>query len=131
MTRQVVSREQFLTGLRTTPREDVPIPELGNGCVVPVWGMSALEYTRYQQQFQGKNGKLNQSRFAEFRQRLVVQCCRTDDGQPIFTESDVAEIGRQRADVIERIVTACQRLSGITTEDPEDAIKNSDATHGE
>lgn len=128
MTRQVVSREQFLNGLKQIPREDVPLPELGNGTVIPVWGMSALDRTRYEKSFSGKSGKTIDARIEQFRQRLVVACCRNDDGTPIFTESDVAELGRHRADVFERIVNVCQRLSGMTNADIEDTVKNFEET---
>lgn len=128
MTRQVVSREAFLNGLKQIPREDVPLPELGNGTVIPVWGMSALDRTRYEKSFAGKSGKTIDARIEQFRQRLVVACCRNDDGTPIFTEADVAELGRHRADVFERIVNVCQRLSGMTNSDIEDTIKNCEET---
>ena len=128
MTREVVTREAFLAGLRTAPREDVPLPELGNGMVIPVWGMSALERTRYEKSFSGKSGKTIDARIEQFRQRLVVACCRSDDGAPLFTEADVIELGKHRADVLERIVNVCQRLSGMTREDIEDTVKNSGET---
>lgn len=131
MSRVVVSRDMFLSGLADIPREDVPLPELGNGTVIPVWGMSALDRTRYEKSFTGKRGKTIEERIEQFRQRLVVACCKDDDGNPIFTEEDVAELGRKRADVLERIVNVAQRLSGMTTEDIETTVKNSEQTQGE
>lgn len=128
MTRQVVSREQFLSGGKQRPREDVPLPELGNGTVIPVWGMTAGERTKYEKSFSGKSGKTIDARIEQFRQRLVVACCRDDDGTPIFTEADVAELGQYRADVFERIVNVCQRLSGMTNEDIETTVKNCEET---
>jgi len=53
-----------------------------------------------------------------------VACCRGDDGAPIFTIDDVAAIGSKRADVLERIVNAAQRLSGMSKADIEETVGN-------
>jgi len=91
--------------------------------VIPVWGMTALERTRFEQSMQGKSGPVA-ARVLEIRERLVVACCKSDDGVPLFTAADVQAIGQQRADVVERIVNAAQRLSGFTTADIETTAKN-------
>ena len=124
MSRQVIGREAFLNGLSDTPKEDVPVPELGDGCVVPVWGMTAGERTRFERGFTSKSGATIDARIQEFRERLVVACCRGDDGAPIFTIDDVAAIGSKRADVLERIVNAAQRLSGMSKADIEETVGN-------
>lgn len=131
MTRVVVDRSAFLSGLNDRRREDVPIPELGEGAVIPVWGMTARERTAFEKSFTGKQGQTLDARIAEFRERLVVACCRNDDGSQIFTPADVSEIGQKRADVIERIVNAAQRLSGMTKGDIEDTVKNSAETQAD
>ena len=124
--RKVIDRAAFLEH-STIPREDVPVPEFGEGAVVPVWGMSAGERTRFEQSLLGKDGKQSKALLAEIRARLVVASCRNDDGSPIFTMDDVQAIGAKRADIIERIVNVAQRLSGFSNTDLEAAAKNSDA----
>ena len=124
MSRQVIGREAFLNGLADTPKEDVSVPELGDGCVVPVWGMTAGERTRFERTFTSKSGATIDARIQEFRERLVVACCRSDDGTPIFTVDDVAAIGGKRADVLERIVNAAQRLCGMSNADIAEAVGN-------
>jgi hypothetical protein len=124
MTRLVIDRAGFLAGLSEKPREDVPIPELQAGAVIPVWGMTARERTAFEKQFAGKNGNTIDARVQEFRERLVVACCKDDAGQPIFLPEDVSAIGSKRADVLERIVNAAQRLSGFTKEDIEATVGN-------
>ena len=42
MTRQVINKAEFLKPVKVKV-VDVPLPELGNGSVVPVWGMTARE----------------------------------------------------------------------------------------
>lgn len=123
MTRLVVDRAAFLA-LDDRAREDVPVPELGTGAVMPVWGMTARERTAFERQFANKQGQTIEARMSEFRERLVLACCKTDDGQPIFLAEDVAALGRKRADVVERLVNAAQRLSGFTKEDIQETVGN-------
>ena len=128
MTRTVIDRISFLSATLTVPREDIALPELGEGVVIPVWGMTARERTQFEKGFTSKTGKTVDDRMREFRERLVVACCKDDDGKLIFATEDVAALGVKRADVLERIVNAAQRLSGMTKEDIEDTVKNCDAT---
>ena len=121
--RKVIERGAFLQPL-SVPREDVQVPELGEGCVIPVWGMTAGERTRFEQGLLDKNGKQSAAKVQEVRARLLVACCRNDDGTPLFTMDDIAAIGQQRADVIERIVNVAQRLSGFSNADIEATAKN-------
>ena len=131
MTRLVISRDVFLNTQNLMPREDVPIPEFGEGAVIPVHGMTAGDRSKYEKGFMSKGGKTNDEKLIEFRQRLVVACCRDDDGKQIFTEADVVAVGKKSATLMERIVDACQRLSGMSKQDIEETIKNSVETPAE
>ena len=127
MTREVVSADEFLTSpLLERPKEDVPVPELGNGKVIPVWGMTPRERTIWED----KQSNLSKSQQAkhkrEIRERILVECCRNDDGQPLFTLSQIEQLGQRRADVCERLVNVALRLSGFTNTDLEKLVKNSD-----
>lgn len=102
---------------------DVPLPELGNGTVVPVWAMSAREWTAFQAEQTGKDGKPN-AKAKKVRERLVVAFCRNDDGSALFTAEDVDQLGHQSAGIIERIVNAGLKASGITDADVEALEKN-------
>ena len=124
--RTVISREQFLQPVKAKPL-DVAMPEFGEGCVVPVWPLSAKEWTQFQSEQQGKDGKPN-AKAKVVRERLVVRCCRDDYGVPLFTNDDIAAIGEQNCGIVERLVNAALQVSGITSQDVEDLAKNSDAT---
>jgi len=127
MTREVITREQFL---KPMPRQkvDVQLPELGNGAVVPVWSLTAKERAQFERDMMNKSGKTSDARMREVRERLVVACCRTDDGEPIFTLADVQAIGEQNAKLVERIVDAAMTLIGMKAPDLEELAKNSDET---
>lgn len=128
MSRTVIDRNTFLSRAPSIPRADVPLPEYGEGCVITVWGMTARERTAFEKQMTGKDGKPMDARIREFRERLVLACCKTDDGVAIFTPEDVTALGNVRADIFERIVNKCQELSGFTNQDIEATVKNSEAT---
>jgi hypothetical protein len=124
MSRVVLSKAAFLASANDRKREDVPMPEFGDGAVIPVWAMTARERTTFERQFATSNGKTVDARLQEFRERLLVASCRTDDGQPMFTLEDVAAIGSKDAAIVERLVNAAQRLSGFTQQDIEATVGN-------
>jgi hypothetical protein len=124
MSRVVLSKAAFLASVNERKREDVPMPEFGDGAVIPVWAMTARERTTFERQFATSNGKTVDARLQEFRERLLVASCRTDDGQPMFTLEDVAAIGSKDAAIVERLVNAAQRLSGFTQQDIEATVGN-------
>ena len=108
------------------PREVVELPELGEGVSVIVVGMTAKERSDFDNQFVSRKGDPMKKRIAEGRERIVVACCRDEEGKRLFTQDDVVQLGKQSGIVIERIVNAAQRTSGMTKDDLEDSIKNSE-----
>ena len=113
------------------PSEIVSLPELGDDVSVIVTGMTAKERADFDNQFQSRKGEPMPKRIAEGRERLVVACCRNEEGKRIFTTEDVAQLGKQSVILIERIVKAAQRVSGIGDDDIEAAAKNSDETQSD
>ena len=126
MSRTVISRDQFLQPMTAKP-VDVPVPEFGDGCVVPVWPLTAREWTQFQTEQQGRDGKPN-AKAKLVRERLVVRCCRDDHGVSLFTDADIAAIGEQNCGIVERLVNAALEVSGITGKDAEELAKNSEST---
>jgi hypothetical protein len=120
-----LSREAFLKPVKV-PTEVVNLPELGG--TVTVRGMTARGRSEFEKQFQTASGKPSKMRQAEIRERLVVACCIDGDGNPLFTDADVEQIGKQSASIVERIVDVAQRLCGMSSADIEDIAKNSEPT---
>ena len=128
MTRVVVTADEFLKSpALERPKEDVPVPELGNGAVIPVWGMTPRERTEFEDRMGRGSKTLAAKRKAEIRERYVVECCRNDDGTPIFTQEQIEQLGQRSAIVVERLVDVALRLSGVTGQDVERLAKNSEA----
>ena len=125
MTR-TLTREEFFR-LATIPEEVVAFPELG-GAVVRVRGMSVREKTEWERSFRTAKGTPLEDRQREVRERLLIACCRNEDGTPFFTEADIRDLATMRADVAERLVNVAQRLCGMADTDVETLAKNAAAT---
>ena len=127
--RVIATADQFLTSpALERSKEDVPVPELGEGVVIPVWGMTTRERTLWEDRQQSLPKDKRAKQKGEIRERLLVECCRDDDGKTIFTKSQIEQLGQRRADVVERLVNVALRLSGFTNSDVEKLVKNSDAS---
>jgi hypothetical protein len=104
---------------------DVPVPELGEGKVIPIWGMTPRERTEWED----KQSRLPKDKRAahksEIRERILLECCRNDDGVKLFTSDQITRLGQLRGDVVERLVNVAMELSGFTGKDLEDIVKNS------
>tara|TARA_Y100000593_G_C4114872_1_gene239742 strand:- start:64 stop:444 length:381 start_codon:yes stop_codon:yes gene_type:complete len=100
------------------------IPELGGS----VWikGMTVTERSTFERQFRTRKGDTNERKMNEIRQRMLVACVCNADGQQLLTETDIEAIGKQRADIVERLVNAAQIACGMSTDDMEDLVKNSE-----
>jgi hypothetical protein len=100
------------------------IPELGGS----VWikGMTVTERSKFERQFRTRKGDTNERKMNEIRQRMLVACVCNADGQQLLTDADIEAIGKQRADIVERLVNAAQIACGMSTDDMEDIVKNSE-----
>lgn len=116
-------RDKLLTPI-ITPKESVPIPELGEDVSVIVQGMTAGQKNAFDLQFT-KDGQPNPKTQKQARERMLVACCVNEDGTRMFTLEDVAALSLQYVKIVERIFDACQRVNGITEAAP-DYEKNSD-----
>jgi hypothetical protein len=81
--------------------------------------------------WEDKQSQLSESKRAkhklQVRERILVECCRNDDGVQLFTADQIEALGKRRGDVIERLVNVALDLSGFSEQDIEKIAKNSDA----
>jgi len=119
-----LSKDQLLTIAESIPTENVPIPEAGDDASVIVRGMTALERNNFEKQFVDRGGKSIPGKMIEYRQRLLVACCRNPDGSAMFTVEDIAILGQRSIVIVERLVNACMRVCGIAQGDVESLAKN-------
>jgi hypothetical protein len=128
MTRSVITADEFLTApALDRAKMDVPVPELGEDKVIPVWGMTPRERTDFEDA-QSRLTKAQQAKHKrEIRERILVECCRADDGSKLFTSQQIEQLSQRRGDVVERLVNVALELSGFTGQDIEKIAKNSEA----
>lgn len=128
--RVIPTAEQFLTSPELErAKKDVPVPELGAGMVIPVWGMTPRERTAWEDKQSQLGDKQRAKHKLQIRERILVECCRNDDGVQIFTLQQIEQLGQKRGDVIERLVNVALELSGFSGQDLDKLAKNSDAAH--
>jgi len=126
MTRSVVTREGFKP--IPVPREDVAVPEFGEGAVIPVWGMTARQRAQFDLSLTGKDRKIDPAKHRQYRERLVVACCRDDEGIPIFSAEDVEVLADQDFKIINRLFSVAWRLCGFDDKDVAALEKNCEGT---
>lgn len=128
MSRVIATADEFLSSpVLDRQKVDVSVPELGPGKVIPIWGMTVEERS----QFEDRRSRLPKAQRAkearQIRERILVECCRNDDGVQLFTLDQVEQLGKRRSDVIERLVNVALDLSGFTEQDVDSIAKNLEA----
>lgn len=109
-----LTRDQLLAAAAAPlPSERVDVPELGG--VVLVRGLSAAERDAFEQTVM--LARRRQRPLVNVRARLAATCLVDDAGTALFTPADIEQLGQLRADVLDRIVTVAQRLSGFLATD--------------
>lgn len=128
MSRRIPTADEFLQSPALSRKVvDVPVPELGEGVVIPVWGMTPKERSAFEDRVNRMPKDAQEAFNKQLRERLVVECCRDDAGQPLFNAAQVDAIGNLGAAVVERIVNVAFEISGFSKVDLEQLAKKSDA----
>lgn len=99
----------------TLPRETVSIPELGISVIVQ--GMSGAQRDTWEAGLIKGRGRKRQVSTENIRAKLVAQCCVHEDGRRVFTDEDATVLGTTRVDVLNRLFSVAQRLSGVSDDD--------------
>lgn len=94
---------------------------------VPEWGgkvklrvMTGTERDRFESEFVGGNKSVEM-----VRAKLVAKCLCDDDGNRLFTEQEIPELGEKSAAVLDRLFSECMKLNRFSKGDVEDLAKNS------
>ena len=124
---QALDRSALLAAT-AIPREAVPLPELGG--VVYVRGMTGSERDAFEVSLVQGRGRKREVNLRNLRAKLVAYCTVDAQGVRLFTDADVEQLGQVRADVVNRIYTVAQRLSGITEEDADELGQPSSPASG-
>ena len=103
------------------PTKDMDIPEWGGTLTIRT--LTGAERDEWESAF------VNQDKIdiRGLKTRLIQLTVLNGDGNPMFPKADRLQLNGKSASVIDRIFQVSQRLSGLTKEDAEEMVGNSDA----
>lgn len=113
--------------------EVVPCPEWGGE--VRLRSLTGAERDAYEQSLVQTRGKSREMNLRNARAKLVALCAVDENGNRLFSDQDVAALGRKNAKPLDRLFDVARRLSGLSegdvdrlTEDFDDAQSDASTT---
>lgn len=113
-----LSKQQILDAADTRT-EEVEVPEWGGS--VRIQTMTGYARDAFESSITGKNGGVNTT---NIRAKLAAACLVDEAGELMFSEKDVARLGKKSAAALERVFSAAQKLNRISDGDVEELAKN-------
>ena len=98
--------------------ELVPVPEWGGE--VYIKGMSGLERDAFEASIIEQKGNKQKVNMANVRAKLAAQTLCDEEGNRLFNDADIKELGKKSASALQRVFEVAQRLSGIGDADVEE-----------
>jgi len=95
--------------------EVVPCPEWGGE--VRLRSLTGAERDAYEQSLVQTRGKSREMNLRNARAKLVALCAVDENGNRLFSDQDVAALGRKNAKPLDRLFDVARRLSGLTEDD--------------
>jgi len=122
MAKKRLTRAQIL-GAEDILTEEVDCPAWGG--FVLVRGLTGAERDRFEMQIMQQKGRKKVVWNKEHvRARLVVAGVIDEDGELVFSQSDIPAVSRKSAAALEPVFDTIRRLSGMTEADVEELSKN-------
>ena len=106
-------------------RERVEVPEWGGAVLVRA--LTGRERDAYEAGIVHPDGRKMRYTLTNMRARLVSLSVIDEAGTRLFSDSDVELLGRKSAAALERVFEAAQRLSGLSAQDVDELVKNSES----
>lgn len=98
---------------------EVEVPEWGGSVLIGT--MSGFARDQFEAGLLGKGGGVNS---VNIRAKLAAATIVDDKGDLVFSDKDVAALGKKSSVALDRIFEASQKLNKITDADVEDLAKN-------
>ena len=95
--------------------EVVPCPEWGGE--VRLRSLTGAERDAYEQSLIETRGRSREMNLRNARAKLVALCAVDERGNRLFSDADVAALGRKNAKPLDRLFDAARRLSGLSDDD--------------
>lgn len=109
--------------------EDVPCPEWGG--TVRLRSITGAQRDSYEQSLMQKRGGSKEMNLRNARAKLIVLCAVDESGRPMFSEDDLAALGRKNARPLDRLFDACRKLAGLSDNDVDELVEDFDETQGD
>jgi len=109
--------------------ENVPVTEWDGSVLVR--GLTGEERDMFESESISMKGKDVQVNHKNLRARLVALTVVNEDGSRMFSKEDAVELGKKSASALDKVFSVAQRLSGLSGEDVEQLVKNSEPTTSE
>lgn len=120
------SKYDRLLALVQLPFEDVPVPELGDGEIIIIQGMSGIEKSTWESQNMKGKGTNRRLDIKNIQAKLLVRCIvDKPGGQRVYRDNQADALGLIRGDVLARLSNVANEMNGYTEKDIEDLAKNS------
>lgn len=100
--------------------EEMDVPEWGGKVRISV--MSGQSRDRYEASLY--KDRDSDAAFDNLRARFLSYCLINEEGDLIFSVSDMIELGRKNGQVIDRVYTKASELNGTSVEEMEEIAKN-------
>jgi hypothetical protein len=117
----ILTRDEILKA-QDIDYEVVEVPEWGGE--VRVRAMTAAERDAFEASILRQTKSGVQVEMVNLRARLCAMTIVDEDGKRIFSDSDVAELGKKSAAALQRVFDAAMRLSKFGNEDIQNLAEN-------
>jgi len=113
-----VTREKLLAFGKKRRFETVSIPGLGD---VRIRSLKELERSQFERDYQGTD---NPDRQLEGKRALIAACVCNEDGEPLLTAADIAELAEHDGAFTGFLFDKCWKLCGFSRLDIESIVGN-------
>lgn len=124
----LLTKEQILK-VKDIETRTVSVPEWGGDVLVR--GMTGIERDAFEAKILDQSGKKTKVNLQNARARLVAITVVDENGNRLFTENEIVLLGTKSATALSRVYDVAASLSGISDDDIEELLGNSEATTGD
>lgn len=122
---KILSKSDILTA-NDIKIELVNVPEWGGA--VYVRGLSGQERDEYEKSMLKIQGTKRELALRNVRAGLCARSICNVKGERLFSDNEITELGKKSSIALDRVWEVAQRLSGLSEEDVEELVKNSETT---
>ncbi len=109
--------------------ERLAVPEWGGDVLVKA--LTGAERDAFEEEIIQIKGKKTTMNRQNFRARFVAASLVDEDGKKLFTPDQIKALGQKSAAALQRVFDLAADLSGLSDEDEDELIKNSEGVRSE